>query len=161
VIPHLRRRGIPGILQRLLLTLDSPHLVVRQAARRALSEFSFARFVGTFDMLDDDARKTTAAIVKKIDQHTVPLLREELQAQAHSRRLRGLKIVQAMAVAPLVEETLIEMLGDEEDAVRAGAAGALAACPSPAVRAALEEAAQDRSPAVRGAATSSLKALTT
>ena len=88
VIPHLRRRGIPGILQRFVVTLDSPHLVVRQAARRALSEFSFTRFLGTFEMLDNEARNTTAAIVKKIDQHTIPLLREELQAQAHSRRLR-------------------------------------------------------------------------
>jgi HEAT repeat protein len=161
VIPHLRRRGIPGVLQRILLLLDSPHLVVRQAARRALGEFSFTRYLGTFDMLDSDARKTTAAIVKKIDQHTIRLLREELSAPTGSRRLRGLQIVQAMEVAPLVEENLIEMLGDEEDSVRAEAADALGACRSPAARAALEQAVHDHILAVREAATNSLKAMTT
>ncbi len=34
VLPHLRRRSIPGALQRLVKMLDSPHLVVRQAARK-------------------------------------------------------------------------------------------------------------------------------
>jgi hypothetical protein len=156
VLPHLRRRGIPGALQRLLKMLDSPHLVVRQAARGALGEFSFARFLGTFEMLDVDALKTTAAIVKKIDQQTIPLLREELRASVRFRRLRGLQIVQAMDVACLVEETIIEMLGDEDETLRAQAAATLAGCRSPAVRSALEKAARDGSAAVREAAHKSL-----
>ena len=144
VLPHLRRRGIPGALQRLVKMLDSPHLVVRQAVRSALGEFSFARFLGTFEMLDGEARKTTAAIVKKIDQHSIPLLREELRAPVRFRRLRGLQIVQAMDVACLVEETIIEMLGDEDEMLRAEAAVTLAGCRSPAVRSALEKAVQRR-----------------
>ncbi len=91
VLPHLRRRGIHGTLQRLVVLLDSPHLVVRQAARTALCEFSFARFLGTFEMLDGEARKTTAAIVKKIDQHSIPLLLEELQAPSRFRRCADCK----------------------------------------------------------------------
>ncbi|MGA2059823.1 MAG: HEAT repeat domain-containing protein [Thermoguttaceae bacterium] len=156
VLPHIRRRGIPGALQCLVKMLDSPHLVVRQAARNALGEFSFARFLGTFEMLDGEARKTTAAIVKKIDQHTIPLLREELRASIRFRRLRGLQIVQVMDVACLVEETLIEMLGDEDEMLRVEAAITLAGCRSPAVRSALEKAARDGSPAVREAAQKTL-----
>jgi HEAT repeat protein len=157
VLPHIRRRGIPGGLQRLVEMLDSPHLVVRQAAREALGEFSFARFLGTFEMLDDEARKTTAVIVKKIDQHTIPLLREELQTPVHFRRLRGLQIVRAMDVACLVEELVIEMLKDEDQILRAEAAAALGGCRSPAARSALEKALHDGSVAVREAAQRSLK----
>ena len=156
VLPHLRRRGIPGVLQRLVKMLDSPHLVVRQAVRSTLGEFSFARFLGTFEMLDGDARKTTAVIVKKIDQHSIPLLCEELRAPARFRRLRGLQIVQAMDVACLVEETIIEMLRDEDEMLRAEAAITLAGCRSPAVRSALEKAVRDGSAAVREAAQKSL-----
>ena len=156
VLPHLRRRGIPGVLQRLVKMLDSPHLVVRQAVRSTLGEFSFARFLGTFEMLDGDARKTTAVIVKKIDQHSIPLLCEELRAPARFRRLRGLQIVQAMDVACLVEETIIEMLRDEDETLRAEAAITLAGCRSPAVRSALEKAVRDGSAAVREAAQKSL-----
>ncbi|MGA2798716.1 MAG: HEAT repeat domain-containing protein [Thermoguttaceae bacterium] len=156
VLPHLRRRGIPGALQRLVQMLDSPHLVVRQAARNALGEFSFARFLGTFEMLEGEALKTTAAIVKKIDQHTIPLLREELRAPARFRRLRGLQIVQAMDVACLVEETIIELLRDEDEMLRTEAAVTLAGCRSPAARSALEKAARDGSPAIREAAQKNL-----
>ncbi len=159
VLPHLRRRGIPGALQRLVEMLDSPHLVVRQAAREALGEFSFARFSGTFEMLDGEARKTTAAIVKKIDQHTIPLLRKELQDPARFRRLRGLQIVQAMDVACLVEEAVVEMLRGEDETIRAEAAVTLAGCRSPAVRSALEKAIHDGSAAVREAAQKSLNEL--
>ena len=72
-----------------------------------------------------------------------------------------MQIVQTMDVACLIEETLVEMLRDEDDTVRAEAALTLAGCRSPAVRSALEIAVQDRSPAVREAAIKSLKALTT
>jgi HEAT repeat protein len=160
VLPHLRRRGIPGTLQRMVKLLDSPHLVVRQAARNGLGEYSFARFLGTFEMMDYEARKTTAAIVKKIDQHTIPLLREELQSQTRSKRIRGLQIVEAMEVAPLLEETIINMLGDEDETLRAEAATALAGCKSPAARLALERAARDPRTKVREAAEKSLRATT-
>jgi hypothetical protein len=156
VLPHLRRRSIPGVLKRLVKMLDSSHLVVRQAVRSALGEFSFSRFLSTFEMLDGEALKTTAAIVKKIDQQTVPLLREELRAPARFRRLRGLQIVQAMDVACLLEETLIELVGDEDQKLRAEAAATLAGCHSPAVRSALEKALGDGSVAVREAAQKSL-----
>jgi hypothetical protein len=157
VLPHLRRRGIPGGLQRLVEMLDSPHLVVRQAAREALSEYSFARFLGTFEMLDEETRKSTAVIVKKIDQHTIPLLLEELRAAVRFRRLRGLQIVRDMGVVRLVEEQVIEMLKDEDQAVRAEAAAALGGCRSPAARSALEKAARDNAAAVRNAAQKSLR----
>ena len=152
VLPQLRHRGIPGILPRLVVMLDSPHLVVRQAARKCLAEFSFQRFLGTFEMLDDDARKSTAVLVKKIDQQTVPLLREELQSLVRSRRLRGLQIVRAMDITDCVEDLLIDMLHDEDHIVRTEAAISLGKCRSPAAQSALEEALRDSSITVREAA---------
>ena len=161
VIPHLRRRGIPGILQRFVVTLDSPHLAVRQAARRALSEFSFTRFLGTFEMLDDEARNTTAAIVKKIDQHTIPLLRDELQAQTHSRRCADCKSFKPWMSPAWSKKRSSRCSATKTMRCRAEAALTLSGCRSPAVRSALEIAVQDRSDAVREAAKKSLKALTT
>ena len=90
VLTHIRRRSIPGGLQRLVEKLDSPHLDVRQAARNALAEFSFQRFLGTFDLMDEEDRLSTAAIVKKIDQQTIPLLREELQCAGPLAAIAGI-----------------------------------------------------------------------
>jgi len=156
VLPQLRHRGIPGILTRLVETLDSPHLVVRQAARNALAEFSFSRFLGTFEMLDEETRKSTAALVKKIDQQSIPLLRKELQSPIRSRRLRGLQIVRVMNVADLVKDLVIDMLRDEDHILRAEAAETLGKCRSPDVISVLQEVLHDNSGAVREAALRSL-----
>jgi hypothetical protein len=160
VLMHIRRRSIPGGLQRLVEKLDSPHLDVRQAARNALAEFSFQRFLGTFDLMDEEDRISTAAIVKKIDQQTIPLLREELQAPVRSRRLRGLQIARAMDIVYSIEELAMDILHHDEDhKLRAEAADVLGKSPSPAVRKALEKALQDDQVAVREAAQRSLNEL--
>ena len=159
VLPQLRRRGIPGILPRLVETLNSPHLAVRQAARETLSEFSFQRFLGTFDMLDDETRISTAILVKKIDQQSVPLLRAELQSPVRSKRLRGVQIVRIMDIAYQVEELLLGIIHEEDHIMRAETAAALAGCPSPAARSALEKALDDKSIAVQEAAQRSLHEL--
>jgi HEAT repeat protein len=157
VLPQLRRRGIPGLMPRLVKKLDSPQVEVRQAARNALSEFSFARYMSTFEMLDDEARQSTGELVKKVDPQTIPLLCEELQSAVRSKRLRGMQIVRIMDVADRVEDLLINLLRNEERLVRAEAAATLAKCRSPASRAALEEALHDSSAAVREAAQRSLQ----
>jgi hypothetical protein len=152
VLPQLRRRGIPGILTRLVEMLDNPHLEVRHAARVSLAEFSFPRFIGSFELLDDDVRQSTAALVKKIDQQTVPLLRDELQSPVRSRRLRGLQITRIMDIAHCVEDLLIKMLHDEDHIVRTEAAVTLGKCRSPEALEALEEAIHDTSLTVQEAA---------
>ncbi len=68
IIPQLRGRGIPGVLPSLLELLESPYAVIRNAARESLAEFSFKRFVAAFDMLDEDVRRSTGLLVKRIER---------------------------------------------------------------------------------------------
>jgi hypothetical protein len=65
-VKQLRGRGIPGAMTRLIESLDSPHAAVRRAARESLTEFSFERFVANFDFLDDDVRRGTGVLVRKV-----------------------------------------------------------------------------------------------
>lgn len=156
VLPHLRHRGIPGILQKLVELLDSPHHIIRQAARASLAEFSFARFLGSFEMIDEESLLTTAALVLKIDQQTIPLLREELKSLVRSRRIRGMQITRAMGIAHCVEDLLIEMLHDEDYIIRSEAAQTLSKCHSPEARAALADATFDKSVTVQESAKRSI-----
>jgi hypothetical protein len=157
VITQLRHRGIPGIMQKLVEKLDSPHHAVRQAAREALSEFSFKRFLGSYETLDESSRKSSAELMKKVDQQAIPLLCDELQSPARSKRLRGLEIVKIMNVAMQVEEQLICLLQDDDHIIRAEAATILGGCRSRGVKQALQEVAQDESSDVREAAQSSFE----
>jgi len=157
VAVQLRRRGIPGVLPRLVELVDSPHQIVRDAARECLEEFSFKRFVGAFDILEDEVRQTTAMLVKKIDPRVVPLLQEELRSAVRSRRMRGLAMAQAIDLVEQVEETIIEMLADGDHLVRSEAATVLRLCASEASRLALRHATEDSSHAVREAAVNSLQ----
>ena len=85
IIPQLRGRGIPGVLPSLLELVESPYAVVRKAARESLAEFSFKRFVAAFDMLDEEVRRSTGLLVKKIDvQSRVALERRVEIADPHA-----------------------------------------------------------------------------
>ncbi len=158
IIPQLRGRGIPGVLPSLLDLVDSPYAVVRKAARESLAEFSFKRFVAAFDMLDEDVRRSTGLLVKKIDTQAVSLLNDELQSPIRTRRLRGLAIARAIEAVESVEAAIIEMLKDEDHLVRMEAATTLGMSVSAASVAALTEVLNDKSEAVRQAAQQSLKA---
>ena len=155
-LAQLRHRGIPGALPRLVEMVDSRHAVVRKAARESLDEFSFHRFLAAFDMLDDEVRRSTGALVKKVDSQTIPLLRAEMESRIRTRRLRALAIARTVDAVAQLEETITDLLYDEDHLVRAEAALALAQCDSRASLDALREAEQDRSASVREAATGSL-----
>jgi hypothetical protein len=159
IIPQLRARGIPGVLPSLLELVESPYAVVRKAARESLSEFSFKRFVAAFDMLDEDVRRSTGRLVKKIDPQSVPLLNEELKSSIRTRRLRGLNIARTIDCVEGVETAIVGMLGDDDHLVRMEAATALAQAATPGSVAALQEALSDSSEMVREAAQRSLAEL--
>ena len=89
VVGRLRGRGIAGALGRLVGMLDSPQTIVRRAARRSLAEFTFPRFLATYDLLDDESRRSTGNLVKRVDPQTVPLLRAEMTSRMRTRRLRA------------------------------------------------------------------------
>jgi len=157
IIPQLRGRGIPGVLPSLLELVESPYAVVRKAARESLAEFSFKRFVAAFDMLDEEVRRSTGLLVKKIDTQTVPLLNDELKSPIRTRRLRGLAIARTIEAVEGVESAVIEMLHDEDHLVRMEAAVTLGKSVSAASVAALTEALNDNSEVVRLSAQRSLQ----
>ena len=156
VVPQLRGRGMPGTLAVLLDLAESPYDAVRRAAREALAEFSFKRYLATFDMLDDEVRQSTGLLVKRIDPHTVPLLRNELRSPLRTRRLRGLAVARAIEAVGALESVVIQLLEDEDHMVRVEAAAALGLADSLASRVALERALADPCEAVREAAQRSL-----
>jgi HEAT repeat protein len=156
IVPQLRQRGIPGALNRLVEQLDSPHETIRQAARQALAEFSTERFLAAYDMLDDEVRQTTGALVRKVDPAAIAKLNEELKSPSRTRRLRALGVaISAHAVAPL-ESRVLKLLSDDDHVVRTQAARALADCDTAEARQALREALLDRSVTVQEAAQRSL-----
>jgi len=157
VIPHLRQRGIPGILGRLVACLDSRHAVVRQAARASLSEFRFQRFLSTFDTLDDDVRRTTGVLVRKVDPRSASLLEEEMRSAIRARRGRALEMARAMGLVDVLEESIIGLLHDEDHLVRVEAAYTLGDCATPQSYRALQDALNDRSHAVQDAAAKALE----
>jgi HEAT repeat protein len=157
ILAQLRQRGIPGALPILLGFVDSAHHLVRQAARDSLGEFGFQRFLAAYDLLDEEVRRSTGLLVKRIDVNTLPLLRQELTAASGKRRLRGISIARTVAAVPQLESILIELLGDEDHLIRAAAVAALGDSDSPEARAALENSCHDRSMAVQEAATASLE----
>ncbi len=153
---QLRQRGIPGALPTLLSFIDSPHHLVRQAARESLGEFGFAHYLAAFDMLEAEVARCTGLLVKRIDVNTVPLLRQEMQSTSGKRRLRALAVARVIEAVPQVEETILELARQDDHLLRAAAATALADSASPAARALLEEARYDSSLAVQEAALASL-----
>jgi HEAT repeats len=159
LLVQLRQRGIPGTLARLVEMLESPHDVVRRAVRETLAEFNFKRYLAAFEILDDEVRRSTGAMVRKIDPQAIPGLKEELTAKSRTRRLRAIAASLAMGAVPDLEHEFIERLADEDHLVRAEAARALGHCHTGTVVDALREARADRSLVVREAAEESLEQL--
>jgi hypothetical protein len=156
VVAHLRPRNVQGALATLVAMVESPHDMVRQAAREGLEEFSFERYLRTFDSMDSDVRFTTGVLVKKIDSHALHDLLHELTAMSRTRRIRALAAAEAMEAVIDVELPVLELLRDSDHMVRTAAAQALGACPTASARDALREALQDRSVVVQEAAEHSL-----
>ncbi len=139
--------------------VESPYDVVRRAARESLGEFNFKRYLSAFDMLDEQVRNTTGAMVRKIDPDVPAGLTEELTAKSRTRRLRAIAVVTAMGAEADLEGQLIERLLDDDHLVRTEAARALSECPTPDTQTALYKALCDRSLIVREAAEESLHKL--
>ena len=124
ILPQLRNRGIPGAVSKLIELLDSPHDVVRAAARESLAEFSFERFVASYDLLDEDVRRSTGDMVAKVDPTALAALKQELASPSRSRRLRAISMALTMDMVTRIEHALHDALLDEDHLVRAEAARA-------------------------------------
>lgn len=156
-VRQLRQRALPGSLARLIEMAESPQPAVREAVREALGEFRFPRFLHSFDLLDDETRRSTGALVLKIDPQAPAQLIDEMRSQLRTRRLRAVAVASAMEAVPRVERSLRKLLSDEDHIVRIEAARALAASDSTETRAALAETLTDNSVLVRQAAQQSLE----
>ncbi len=156
---QLRGRRIPGAIARLIQFLDSPHPVIRDAARDSLQEFNFQRYLDSFELMDEDIRCSTGKLVLRVDPEALDRLADELKAPSRTRRLRALEMANTMRVVDRIESLVIELLGDEDHFIRAEAAETLQSCNSTLARQALRGAMSDRSVAVREAAELALQSL--
>lgn len=156
VIRQLRSRNLPGALQRQIDALDSPHEVVREAARESLAEFSFPRFLAAFDTLDDDVRRRTGELVRKVDPRAPDLLIEELKSRMRARRLRALQVAETLDLLRAIEPGLIYALDDEDHLVRVEAVRLLGELGTARAAKALRGALLDKSAVVQQAAEQAL-----
>ncbi|MGC3972063.1 MAG: HEAT repeat domain-containing protein [Pirellulales bacterium] len=156
-LSQLRPRGIPGALTSLIDALDSSSRPERDAARANLEEFNFKRFLPAFDMLEEEVRRTTAALVKKIDYSAAQQLREEMESPQAKRRTRALRITAAMELAKELEPELIARADDDDHLVRVEATRVLATLTTAAAQEKLLAMASDSSFAVREAAWAALE----
>ena len=152
VAGQLRSRGIPNALALLVELIDSPHEAVRQAARESLSEFRLARFLETYDMLDEETRARTGQLVKRVDPDAVAGLAEQLRSTSRTRRVRGVAMAVAMGAVQELEDELAALLTAEDQYVRAEVLRLLAPCDSPKIRDAVRELLRSESAVVQKAA---------
>ena len=137
---QLRTRGIPGRLSRLVEMMESPHEIVRRAVRESLAEFNFKRFLAAYDMLDDEVRRSTGTMVRKIDPEATAQLYKKNWPRNRAPGGCGRSPWRCRwAPWPDVEDQLWNDLADEDHVVRAEAAQALGHCNTPAVWQALAE----------------------
>ena len=120
--------ALPDALKRLVRLLDSPSVEVRDAARTSLAEFNFVRYRAMFDLLDDEAARTTGMLVHKIDYSACQKLQDELTSPSISTRLRGIEMAVAMGAADELQPQLIDLAQHESMTIRQEALLALGHC---------------------------------
>jgi HEAT repeat protein len=160
VVTQLRPRGIPGSLSKLIALVDSPHELVQQAARASLAEFNLEKYLAGFELLDDELRRSTGRLVRKVNPDCLLVLAEHFKSPSRTRRLRAIQAAVAMEAVAELEGPLAELLATDEDHVaRVEAARALGECDTRLAREALLEALDDRSALVQDTAEESLRRL--
>lgn len=155
-VRQLRSRRVPDALKRLVALLDAPSVEVRDAARTSLSEFNFVRYRAMFDLLDDEAARSTGMLVHKVDYSASHKLLEELTSPSISTRLRAIEMAVAMAATDDLQPQLMELAHHENVAVRKEAVTALGCCIGSQGIKTLEAATRDANGSVAEAARQSL-----
>ncbi len=158
LLSQIRPRGIKAGLGLLVDYLDSPHECVRQAASAELTEFSIERYLATFDVSDDDARRSAGTLVRKVDPHAIAVLESEFDSPSSRRRIRALGAAAAMNLVDHLEPKIVKLLADEDPILRVEAARILAAGESEAALRELDNARTDANALVRDTALRSLAA---
>lgn len=149
---QLRNRGIDGSTEKLISLLDHQHEAVQQAAQASLPEHNYRTFCERFDVLEESARAVQGRLVGKADPNCADAVRRDLTAASPSQRLRTLEIAGALGIGDQLADALLAHLDDEDPAVRAAAAKALAGVKEESARKALTAALKDKNSTVREAA---------
>jgi len=155
-VKQLRQRGVPKAMERLITLVDDPAPEVRDAARSSLREFSFVRYRGSFDSMDEESRQKIGSLVAKVDLSAPQRLGELLGAPSVSTKLRALEMVAAMGAADSVIEHLAPLVEHADPAVRIEAVATLGTCRHTDPLPLLHEAEQDPVLYVREAASRSI-----
>jgi len=150
-------RALPGAVLTLVQLLQSPHEMVRAAVRRPLAAFTFQHYAAIFDTLDEQGRRETGVLVKRVDPTAIDELRMRLGENTRASRIRAIEMTVAIDAVVELELELIELLADDDYLTRVEAAHALAQTNSPASSAALRLALGDEMASVRQAAQQALK----
>lgn len=154
---QLRSRQLPGAFATLLSRADNRNPHIDEAVRDSLAEFTFARYLAAFDSMSPSVRESTGAVVRKVDREAAGQLALEMEASGRARKLRAIEIAVVMKLVDTLDESFLVALRDEDHAVRAAAASALADSQLPGARAALRQALMDVDMEVRVAAEKALR----
>jgi HEAT repeat protein len=158
-VRQLRPRRIPNALQLLVERLESPFAEVRDAAKSSLAEFNFTRYRAMFDLLDEQAVRTTGVLVRQVDPTARQQLVEDLSSPSTTTRLRAIEMAVAMSAVDDVRESLISMTVHENAAVRKEAVIALVHAKGPGAMEAVKRATADKIRSVADAARQTLAML--
>lgn len=131
VIKTIRHRGIPEASRKIFQFKDSPYEVVQKAIRDTFNEFSFQRYVASYEMLDEEPRRMMGRLIYEIDSQTIPLLKKELTSHLRSSQARALDIVEILEVANQVEDELLRMMNIEDSMLQIRVLELLAKIPTP------------------------------
>ena len=102
-----------------------------------------------FDKLTEEVQSSTGQMVAKIDPGALEALKQELESEARTRKLRAVAMSIAMDCAAGVEMTLHRLLADPDHFVRLAAAKALGKCHTLRTYQALQKLAADSNAAMR------------
>jgi HEAT repeat protein len=152
VARQLREREIPGAVQLLVELLLAPLPDVRQAARDALADITFERYLDGYDQSDDETRLAEGQLTLQVDSNFIGKLVMELQSSSRTHQRRGLEITLLLGLASQVEPTLAELAQYDDQYVRLEAIRLLAAMGTPLARGILRAAMHDKSALVQEAA---------
>lgn len=153
----LRQHGFNNAVERLAVLLEHADETVRKIAKSSLRDFTFLRYAGKFDSLDEKSRRELGRIVRSTDDSTVDQIRREISAAVLPRKLRGMQMASAAGVVDDMLDLLIKQANHQDAAVRAEAVQALASSNTQLAGNAIRRAAVDPNALVRNRATSALK----
>lgn len=152
----LRRKGYTGAIETLAGLLQHRDADVRTAAKTGLRDFTFLRYVGEFDRMNDALKSKLGQIVRDTDATATQQLERELKAASLHRKLRGMQMAASMQMADQVLDTLVGHTTHPDAAIRAEAIATLSTTGDPTARRAIAQTLHDANALVRNRAAQAL-----